>query len=149
MNCIDDGLIQKFIDGEASAEEVKLVNRHISDCQVCDEKIDQQKKLAIHMKEVLDTLVADDIEIPAFSYPGQNNPFINTNIKRFLYALSAACVLFFGVWISDNGSQEEMEEVVFYNNVDWEFDANKPITDQQMIIKVIDADGNVSEYPFE
>lgn len=149
MSCIDNELIQKFIDGEASKHEVKLIKQHISECRVCTEKIDQQKKLAIRIKEAIDVLVTDEIKLPEFNYPKQNNRLINTNIRRFLYALSAACVLFFAIWVSDNGQQVEMEEVVFYNNVDWEYDANKPITDQQMTFKVIDADGNVSEYPFE
>lgn len=149
MSCIDDELVQKFIDGEASTQEVKLINQHISECRVCTEKIDKQKKLAIRIKEAIDMLVVDEVELPKFNYPAQNNRSVNTIIRRFLYVLSAACVLFFAIWVSDNGQQVEMEEVVLYNNVDWEYDANKPITDQQMIIKVIDADGNVSEYPFE
>ncbi len=149
MSCIDDELIQKFIDEEATAQEVKLINQHISACRVCAEKIDQQKKLAVRIRKTIDLLVEDEIELPKFNYPAQNNRPVNTIVRRFLYVLSAACVLFFAIWVSDNGQQKEKEEVVFYYNVDWEFDANKPVSDQQMIINVIDADGNVLEYPIE
>ena len=79
---------------------------------------------------------------PEFTY----NPNINTkrrNIKRYIYAASVACMFFLIFLLIPKKEQEK--NIVFLYNIAGEFDANKTISQQEMVLTIIDSDGNILE----
>lgn len=144
MICIKNEIIQKYIDGETSPEELTLIENHLKSCSSCAQKIEHQKKLAIGIKNVLNELSDEIIKIPKFSAP---KPKTKGNIKRrIIYTLSAACILFFVLIITKKKAPETRKEVTIIQSFEWEVDANQPVTNQQLSINVIDGDGNLTEY---
>ena len=149
MICINDDLIQKYIDGEASQIEVTSISKHISSCQLCAAKIDNQRDMANRIRTAINLLAEDVIEIPKFIPPNQRKKINDIKLKRLIYILTAACILFFVLFITQNEQREAEEEIIIFNNFEWDYDANRTISQQNMTINVIDADGKISEYQFE
>jgi anti-sigma factor RsiW len=46
MECLDEGLIQAYIDGEVAPNEVKEINSHLEKCPVCAKNVKLQKKIS-------------------------------------------------------------------------------------------------------
>ena len=135
MNCLSDEKIQAYIDNELFAEEQQQVKRHIDHCPEC-------KNRYIAQKQFLDTFLQDfnsgteDISIPGFQYPtkGVKPEF---KIKRLFWLGAAAVILFFLFVYSPNEEhiQNETEEA-FMLEIDYEVDANKPWSEQDLTITI-------------
>lgn len=63
LTCLNDELIQEWIDGELNEELLVQVNQHLADCEACRQKTEQQKALAFSIKQLLQ---CEDTVIPAF-----------------------------------------------------------------------------------
>jgi len=144
MKCINDDLIQKYIDSEATSDEINYIENHISLCSKCAKIIDKQRKLSIDIKKNINLSYSNKslISIPEFTY----NPIINTrrkniNIKKYIYAASVACIFFLIFLLIPKKEQEK--NIVFLYNIAGEFDANKTISQQEMVLTIIDSDGNI------
>ena len=70
MNCINDEIIQKYIDCEVKQDEIVLLEQHLKECTSCSEKVELQRDLSNKLKSAIDSIVDDNIEIPAFK-PGK------------------------------------------------------------------------------
>jgi len=46
MTCIDEQLLQRYIDGECTENEKKEVKQHLSDCPECTRKQAEMEKLS-------------------------------------------------------------------------------------------------------
>ena len=50
MECQNNELmLHRFIDGELSADDIKIVSEHIKNCSTCKQKIEQIKQLSYHL----------------------------------------------------------------------------------------------------
>jgi predicted anti-sigma-YlaC factor YlaD len=149
MSCINDDIIQKYVDGETTPEEVALIEKHIVNCEKCTEKVENQRRLADSIKKALDLLVEDPVEIPMIrATPSQSRKRLIPG-KKLIYSLSAACILIFVLFITQNKKHRIENEEIIVHSLDWEYDANRTITQQQMVINIIDLEGNVTEYFIE
>ena len=63
LMCLNEDLIQQWIDGELSEELLEQVNQHLANCELCRQKAEQQKALAFSIKNILQV---EDVAIPEF-----------------------------------------------------------------------------------
>jgi predicted anti-sigma-YlaC factor YlaD len=147
MKCFSNELIQHYIDGEISEKQALNIENHIIECRSCANKIAQQRSLSIELKNSINILSTGIVEIPTFtpqSIPTKKQYYLT---KKIIYALSAACVLAFLFFRTPKTKNTQNDALIIYQ-IDMDFDANKPITDQDFIINIVDPEGNVSEFNF-
>ena len=154
MKCISDELIQKHIDNEASQEERAYVDEHLLSCVACRNAVNEQKKLAVEIRNTINLLCEETVEIPAFNRPVKDSidkSRVKTGRKKhrviFLWSTgvaSVACILTF-LFLNPRKKNVDNYERLFYNT-EFEFDANRSVTQQDIVIKILDSEGNFSEY---
>lgn len=147
MNCIDEQLLQKYIDGECTENEKIVVNQHISDCLVCAQKQSEREDLSKRMKQAINSLTIENIEIPTFKK--RNTTSTGINLKQIVYSLSAACILLFVLFVFDKKMVSNQKEITIVQSIPREVDANRPASDQEFVIEVYDGKGQRSEYLIE
>ena len=149
MSCITNELIQKYIDGETNLEERVFVKNHLTSCESCESKLIAQRKRVIDIKNTLNLLTENTIEIPPMILPLQVNKRRLVLKRRLIYALSAACVLLFFVMIFPTNRDLKQNGISMLQSFDEDYDANLPISQQKMIINVVDPTGKVTEFYVE
>ena len=143
MNCIDSIYLQKYIDNECSENEKAFVEKHLNECNVCSAQYQKQVEENARIKSALNTLNIRSQGTPVFKKPTHKTK--SYRIKKYIiYSLSAACLLLFVLLFVDKKPDNTQNQLVFTNNQ--EFDSNKPITEQPLMISIVDADGNCSEF---
>lgn len=144
MTCIKDELIQKYIDRECSVKEEAIVKNHLQSCNKCVEKIEQKRHEANRIKQLITLLNAEDIKIPNFTKPAHKNKRISMPVKRLIYTASAACIiaLFFVLRQQSNNDIT----LVYSYDVDGEYNANLPLSEQDMVIEIIDSEGKLIKF---
>ncbi|WP_372640946.1 anti-sigma factor [Ancylomarina sp.] len=149
MSCITNELIQKYIDGETNLEERVFVKDHLTNCESCESKLIAHRKRAIDIKNALNSLTENTIGIPPMILPLQVNKRRLVLKRRLIYALSAACVLLFCIIIFPTNRDLKQNEISMLQSFDEDYDANLPISQQKMIINVVDPTGKVTEFYVE
>jgi hypothetical protein len=146
MSCIKTDIIQKYIDGEISSIEIALIEKHIADCKKCAAEVEHQRLLSLSIKKAINLLAKDKKEIPAFDAPEGRfkKRFVTT--RRIIYSISVACVLFVVLMVAHKKKPKIQEQLTIFNSFGSYFDANLPITQQKMVIRVIDSNGKITEY---
>lgn len=149
MNCISDELIQKYMDGETTLPEETLIQEHLLGCEACANKLEAQRTLASGVRKALHLLGNTEVEIPEFKWPSQQKRIINHKFKRVIYSVSAACILVLVFFVFQTHKQSTETKAFFQYNFESEYDANRTISQQELIINVIDAEGKVTEFQLE
>lgn len=141
MKCMSDELIQKFVDKETSAKESSFVNSHLATCGKCLKKVEERRNTANRIKQLIGSLNKDEIQIPLFQRPENQRKAFYLRLKRVGYVASAAClvVLFF---ILHQDSKDKVEFVYSYD-VESEYNANLPLSEQEMVIEIFDSNGKL------
>ncbi|MCX6320817.1 MAG: zf-HC2 domain-containing protein [Bacteroidia bacterium] len=146
MNCIHDDIIQKYIDGEATSEEITFIEKHVATCNKCAVKIENQKRLATSVKKAINLLTKDTLEIPKFAIPPRLIKKHNLTTKRISYIIAAASILLFVIVITQKKEMKKQNEIILEIGSAMDVDANRPVTQLPLVINLIDAKGNISEY---
>ncbi len=152
MNCINDELIQKYIDNEVPAEENVLIRKHIAECKSCADRVEYQLIISKSMKSAINSIVDDSIEIPEFE-PGKKITVKPSSIRKHALLMAtlfvAACLVLF-IIVFRNGkdilTEKQITPAIIYN---YEIDANQPLSEQPLIIHVAGPDGNQIDYVIE
>ena len=144
MNCIDNQLLQKYIDGECSENEKAAVKQHLSVCLVCAQKHAEMEKLSAGIKRAINFLTVENIEIPAFKNTAARP--VNRNLIPILYTLAAACILLFVLFIVDKKTELPQRKITIVQCIPAEVDANRTAGDQDFVIEVYNDKGQRSEY---
>ena len=144
MNCIDEQLLQKFIDGECTDNEKLMVKQHLSGCPVCAQKQVEKEKLSAEINKAINLLTIENIEIPVFKDPNFTSG--RKNLKLIIYSLSAACILLFVLFFVDKKNDFHQKEITILQIIPREVDANRPASEQEFVIEIYDSKGHRSEY---
>jgi predicted anti-sigma-YlaC factor YlaD len=146
MTCIKDDIIQKYIDGECTPEDVAIVERHFSTCKKCLTRVENQKSFAATIKKAIYQLEQEAIEIPKFELQSKNtkNPILPA--KKLYYIIAAACILLFILTITQKKEFKPNDEIRFEIGSIIDVDANRPVSKFPLVIHIIDVKGNISEY---
>ena len=147
MKCIDNELIQRYIDGETNLRETVGIEKHLANCSPCTRNIEAQRTFAGAVKNRIKNWSSQPVVIPEFVAPVAKKRKLNVKIRHYIYAASAACaaLLLFFLISEHNGKNRENEIQLIYTFVG-DFDANRTISQQEMTIIVIDANGKIVEY---
>jgi hypothetical protein len=144
MRCISDELIQKFVDNEASAKENSIVESHLSTCSECAEKVEEKRNAASRIKGLISSLNKNDIQVPIFQEPENEKKTLHIQLRKFVYVASAACLLVLFL-VFHQKPRDEIEFVYSYD-IEGEYNANLPLSEQEMVIEIIDSKGKLIKY---
>ncbi|WP_299576543.1 zf-HC2 domain-containing protein [uncultured Sunxiuqinia sp.] len=151
MSCIDEDLIQQYIDEEVQAEESERITRHLAVCPGCAKLVAERRQWALSMKRMIREVADEPVVVPPFVAPAKSVP-LGSLRKRLVLALSAACLLAFFVlhWNHPSAEKSAIEdELTILQHSDWPVDANQPFSQQGLQINLIDPEGNVTGYVLE
>ena len=149
MKCIESDLIQKYIDEELTSKEVVLIEGHIKHCKACTAKISNQLKLVTHVKDTINLLSEETVDIPEFEIPQSRKKMHAITSRRLIYSVAAACIIILLLIIFQNKETVAENNEYFMQLVEHEYDANRSLSEQKLIIEIIDSEGNLSEYFLE
>lgn len=144
MRCISDEIIQKYIDKEASAKENSIVQNHLATCGKCAKKVDGSRYTTNRIKKLIGSLNENEIQVPSFKEPENQKRSLSIHFKKVLYAASAACLVIFFLVFHQN-PKDEIEFMYSYD-LESEYNANLPLSEQEMVIEIIDSEGNLLKY---
>lgn len=142
MNCIDDELIQKYIDGELDDSLVIEVQNHVRSCSVCENKLNRQVKITAGIKKLIENLTDEKIEIPEFKMIPRVERKKGVG-KMLLYDMSAAAVILIFVGIQMFQEEKVPSDKMIFFQLENEYDANLPITEQEMNFDFFDEYGRM------
>ena len=149
MRCIDSDLIQKYIDEELTPEEAVLIEGHIKHCKACKAKIRNQRKLATHVKDAINLLTGEVVDMPEFEIPQNREKMHGLTTRRLIYGVAAACIAVLLLILFQNKDTVAENNEYIMQIVEYDYDANRSISDQKLKIEIIDPEGNLSEYFLE
>ncbi len=144
MRCISDELIQKFVDKEASVKENSVVESHLSACRKCAKKIEEKREVLSYITGLLNSLNNSEIQVPIFKKPEHHKKRLRIQLKKFAYVASAACLLIL-FFVFYEKPKDNIKFVYLYN-VESEYNANLPLSEQEMVIEIIDSKGKLIKY---
>jgi hypothetical protein len=144
MKCISEALIQKYIDKEATAKEVTFIKNHISGCASCSRKIEEYRESAKDIKRLIGLLDEKEIEVPEFNRPVPQKNITPAKLKIFMYSAVAASILILFLVLTQK--QKSDIEIIYSYDLESEFNANLPVSDQDMVIQIMDSEGNLLNY---
>jgi anti-sigma factor RsiW len=146
MNCINEQLIQRYIDAELDAGENEQIEGHLSGCPACAGLVHEQKRLALSMKNAMNELTAEQVVVPPFVVLTKKKPAIRSKQRKLIFGL---CLVAFVVLLWNHNQNEKLsvdDEITILGQTDWPVDANQPIGQQGLKVNLIDPEGNVTEY---
>jgi len=149
MNCIDEDLIQTYIDEELPPGEVVMIENHLKQCKACTTKIRNQQKLVAHVKNRLNLLAEESVDIPEFEIPQSRQKKRSITTRRIIYSIAAACIVMVLLIIFPKKGPVTENNEYFMQLGEYEYDANRTLSEQDLIIEIIDPEGNLTEYYLE
>lgn len=144
MRCISDVLIQKFVDKESSEKENSFVQNHLSTCSKCANKVEDRRYTSNRIKELIVSLNKNELQVPIFQEPKNQRKTLYIHFKKIVYVASAACLLILFL-IFHQKPKDEIEFTYLYT-IESEYNANLPLSEQEMVIEIIDSKGKLIKY---
>ena len=141
MKCISEELIQKYIDKECTLQEEISIRNHISGCAQCAETMKCHSALAIQLKQFVGLANEQEGEIPVFKKPASLNKIRPSRFKKIIYSAAAACILMLS--LIPLLKEKNNVELLYTYDLEYEFDANLPISEQEMEIQIMDMEGKL------
>jgi len=145
MKCINEEQIQKYIDGETDLQETDQIKKHLTECSRCLHNVEEQKAFTEAIKRKLGNIGKQTVIIPEFVAPNIRKRRLSLKIRRYIYTVSAACVILLIVFLRYGRNTEPRcnPTVQMIYSFDGNFDSNKTVSQQEMTIVVIDANGKI------
>jgi len=158
MKCIDTDILQKYLDGEVSTDEKTGVETHLATCNLCSFRLAQLQGRADRIKKLLNTQSDAEVVLPPL--PSNMNGKLSVNVldveaagesrvkrpllKRWTIGLSAACLLGMVFLYKPLVCRSENQEVIRMQREIVEVDANRPYSEQETVMTIIDESGKVT-----
>lgn len=141
MKCIENHILQSYMDGELSNSRKANMDKHLATCTSCARRLELLRKRS---KLVKGLFRMEQVVPPVFevNQPIEKHPMATFQIKhillsRWMYALTAACILgavFLYKPSVCNGMSSQ--PLLIRQELD-EVDANRPYEEQQTVIKLV------------
>jgi predicted anti-sigma-YlaC factor YlaD len=144
MKCIREDLIQKYIDRETSDKEEAFVTNHMSACKKCQKKMTEMQQKADHIKRLISLLEPERISVPMFEKTMIRRKTFYQQYKHLILDASAACIIGLGLLLFRKPA-DEAHIVMSYEFLD-DYNANLPVSEQEMVITIIDSEGKLTQY---
>ncbi|MFA7043819.1 MAG: anti-sigma factor [Bacteroidales bacterium] len=159
MNCIDKDILQRYLDGEMDPDQKAQVDKHLKECQPCRIQLELLQTRAVHIKKALKNLSDKEVVIPPLSsmVDGKRSVIESKELQhknasgngwkpvtRLFYGIAVACAIILLFLYTPWTKPEESQDVIQMQAVIQEVDANRPYSEQETVITVIDPDGKVT-----
>ncbi|MFW5663728.1 MAG: anti-sigma factor family protein [bacterium] len=146
MSCFNEEQIQQYLDHEYSKQESESIRQHLEGCRSCQDAFIQQRQRMMEVKQSLDLLVTQHPNIPRFKTPERTVTYRKIPVKHLLPLAIAAGILLLLLLrpLSDSNKPPTNGQNLQFV-VSEELDANKPVTEQPLIMTVVAPDGTVSQ----
>lgn len=146
MKCINNELIQRYLDGETARSETERIESHIRTCVECTRRVEEQRAFITRLrKQLCSSSELPVVEIPPFVMPdkrmGRRVSPLLANRRYLVYAASVACVLLLLFFVHPKHKKSRKLQPVFLLESD--FDANKPVLEQDLMLYLIDEEGKM------
>lgn len=130
MKHLDDKTIQSYIDDELPENERKEVESHLENCLSCKQKVELQHAFSDKIKNSLETVVPDNIEVPKFSLGEETKYKVNVTRIAIISSLATACAIALIVMAFNLLTKPKPTEYIFDYYTIEDYDANKPFAEQ-------------------
>jgi len=144
MKCFSDVLIQKYVDKETSAKENSMIQSHVATCSECAKKIEERRKTTNHIKKLLGSLYKEEVQVPNYHEPEHQKKTLSIHLKKVVLVALAACLLI--LFLIFYQKPKDKIEAVYSFDVESEYNANLPLSEQEMVIEIIDSKGKLTKY---
>jgi len=142
MKCMNDETIQKYIDSETNINETAAIEKHIANCSSCVQKIEEQRIFVSNLKSNLGNWRNIPVSIPEFEARGFSKRRFTINKKYIKYAaVAVACIVFLTVFLFPKDVKVNEYQLIYC--FDNDFDSNRPYSQQEIRIKIMDENGRV------
>jgi hypothetical protein len=123
------------------------VEQHESACGDCKARIEHKRSVSAGITQAINVLAKEVPHVPDLNVPEVQKNRSIALLRRALIPVAAAClVLLLFLFTIDRNGQPEVEKAPLKN---WEYNANMPISNQDLIIQITDAEGKVLEISIE
>jgi len=146
MKHIESELIQKYIDNESSQEEIASIIKHLSNCAECRNAVDEQRMLASEIRDTINLLGEEIVEIPVFNRQVKEKKKNRVMLRWRISAASVACFLLLMIFVFKPAQDAPIDFETFFHYAENEFDANRSIVQQEIVVTMIDSNGNISKF---
>jgi len=136
MNCLDEGLIQAYIDNELSEHQIPEVDRHLETCSKCKYHYLVLKEQKKHVLEAINHLVQPSV-VPEFAYMEQAKMGVKKRLSSWV-SVSAACLFLILLFTTYQPKKTEIQDVFLYPSLGDQVDANLPLTQQDFTITIVE-----------
>ena len=141
MRCISDEIIQKFVDKEAFEKENSIVQKHLSTCGICVKKVEERRYTTNRIKELIGSHNKNEIQVPEFQLLETQGKVLHIPLRRIVYVASAATACLLVLFLLFHQKSNDEIEFIYSYSFECEYNANLPLSEQEMVIEVKDANG--------
>ena len=150
MKHLSDSKIQAYIDGELSSRQANRVEQHLQQCSDCAARVEERHARIKLLRSAWDGLSCP--EIKPFRFPTQTtrvnvttasaSPLNRNRWFRIASSIAAVIVLVLAiVLVIRQNTMDEItdmtgNQIIVRYEIEGEFDANRPITEQDYVFRV-------------
>jgi len=131
MKHLNDKTIQNYIDGELTESERQETASHLEKCPSCKQKVEAQRAFSDKLKESLDTLVPEDLDVPKFEFGHTASPKVDVTRIAIISSISTAAAIALIVMAFNLLSKPKPTDYIFDYYTIEDYDANKPSAEQE------------------
>ena len=132
MKHLNDKTIQSYIDGELTESERQEAASHLEKCPSCKQKAEARRAFADKLKESLDTLVPEDLDVPKFEFGHTASPKVNVTRIAIISSISTAAAIALIVMAFNLLSKPKPTDYIFDYYTIEDYDANRPFAEQDL-----------------
>ena len=131
MKHLNDKTIQSYIDGELTESERQEAVSHLEKCPSCKQKAEAQRAFVDKLKESLDTLAPEDLDVPKFEFGHTASPKVDVTRIAIISSISTAAAIALIVMAFNLLSKPKPTDYIFDYYTIEDYDANKPSAEQE------------------
>lgn len=132
MKHLNDKTIQSYIDGELTESERQEAASHLEKCPSCKQKVEAQRAFSDKLKESLDTLVPEDLDVPKFEFGHTASPKVDVTRIAIISSISTAAAIALIVMAFNLLSKPKPTDYIFDYYTIEDYDANRPFAEQEL-----------------
>ena len=131
MKHLNDKTIQSYIDDELTESKRQETASHLEKCPSCKQKVEAQRAYSDKLKESLDTLVPEDLDVPKFEFGHTASPKVDVTRIAIISSISTAAAIALIVMAFNLLSKPKPTDYIFDYYTIEDYDANKPSAEQE------------------
>ena len=132
MKHLNDKTIQSYVDGELTESKRQETASHLEKCPSCKQKAEARRAFADKLKESLDTLVPEDLDVPKFEFGHTASPKVDVTRIAIISSISTAAAIALIVMAFNLLSKPKPTDYIFDYYTIEDYDANRPFAEQEL-----------------